>query len=189
MRYPKDHKHQARRKIVSVAAREFRRRGISALGVGDVMKGAGLTKGAFSGHFSSKEELVKEALHEAMITSPVFYDGHHGKTLTQMIDHYLGVGHRDDPQGGCPLPALIEEVARHPKQTRAGFVSDIEEIVSIIEAHLPKGRHSSEREDLAMAIFSMMLGAVQLARVARHHNLSKKVLEAARKAALRLAKA
>ena len=130
MRYPKDHKQQARRKIVSVAAKEFRRKGISALGVGDVMKGAGLTKGAFSGHFSSKEELVKEALHEAMASSPVFYDDNQGKTLSQMIEHYLDIGHRDDTRGGCPVPSLIAEVARHSKQTRAGFVTDIEEIPS-----------------------------------------------------------
>ncbi len=188
MRYPRDHKEKSRHKIITVAAKEYRRRGIAGFGVDDAMKGAGLTKGAFYAHFSSKEELVREALHEAMTSSPVLQDGTKNQNLKQLVDHYLEIEHRDHPEKGCPIPSLIEEVARHPKRTREGFVSGAKEILSLIEAHLPKSKTPLARQKAALAIFSTMLGALQLARVTPDRDLSRKVLEAAREAALDLAK-
>ncbi|HEY0257908.1 MAG TPA: TetR/AcrR family transcriptional regulator [Candidatus Methylacidiphilales bacterium] len=188
MRYPRDHKEKSRHKIITVAAKEYRRRGIAGFGVGDAMKGAGLTKGAFYAHFSSKEELVREALHEAMTSSPVLVDGERNKSLEQVLSHDLDTDHRDHPEKGCPIPSLIEEVARHPKRTREGFVSGVKEILALIEAHLPRSKTPAARQKAALAIFSTMLGALQLARVTSDLDLSGKVLDAAREAALDLAK-
>jgi TetR/AcrR family transcriptional repressor of nem operon len=187
MRYPQDHNEKARRRIISVAAREYRRRGISRFGVGDAMRGAGLTQGAFYSHFSSKEELVKEALHEAMTGSPVLLEGRQGHTLKEIVSHYLEAEHRDHPESGCPAPSLIEEVARHPKKTREGFISDLEAIISLIESRLPKSKTAATRHQAAFAIFSTLIGAIQLARVTPDPGASNMILEAARDAALRLA--
>jgi hypothetical protein len=44
--------------------------GADGIGIVDIMKEAGLTQGAFSGHFSSKEELLREALDEGFRRAP-----------------------------------------------------------------------------------------------------------------------
>lgn len=66
MRFEKGHKAATRRHIVDVASKCVRRDGISAAGIAGIMGEAGLTKGAFSPHFESKEALVREALASAL---------------------------------------------------------------------------------------------------------------------------
>ena len=55
MRYGKDQKQATRQRIVEAAGRRFKQDGIDGAGVAVVMSDAGLTNGAFYGHFSSKE--------------------------------------------------------------------------------------------------------------------------------------
>ena len=50
--------------ILQSAARLLREKGIAGARVADVMKGAGLTVGGFYAHFTSKTELIDEALRE-----------------------------------------------------------------------------------------------------------------------------
>ena len=53
---------ETRRRIVEIASEAFRRQGIEATGVAEIMAAAGLTHGGFYRHFSSKEELVAAAV-------------------------------------------------------------------------------------------------------------------------------
>ncbi|MBV8509146.1 MAG: TetR family transcriptional regulator, partial [Xanthobacteraceae bacterium] len=57
---------ETRRRIVKTAAAEFRRKGINATGLNDVMAAAGLTHGGFYRHFASKDQLVAEACAAAL---------------------------------------------------------------------------------------------------------------------------
>ena len=57
---------ETRRRIVKTASAEFRRNGIHATGLSDVMAAAGLTHGGFYRHFDSKDDLVAEACAAAM---------------------------------------------------------------------------------------------------------------------------
>src|ERR1700720_2116980 len=59
---------QTRKRIVTAAAREFRKNGIVATGLNDLMKAAGLTHGGFYKHFESKDQLVTKACAEAVQT-------------------------------------------------------------------------------------------------------------------------
>ena len=47
-----------RERILDVATRLFRERGLDGIGVADLMREAGLTHGGFYGHFASKEDLI-----------------------------------------------------------------------------------------------------------------------------------
>ena len=189
MRYSKNYKETSRRKIVAVAAKEFLRHGIAGFRVNDVMKGAGLTQGAFYGHFSSKEQLVKEALHESSQKSHFAQQAEKGSTLEELICYYLHDEHRSHPEaGGCPAAALIGEITRHPKGTREALVSEIKKMVSLIEARLPNTKSDTARTNTALAIFSTIMGAIQFARVTTDASLSKRILEASKEAALAMAK-
>jgi TetR/AcrR family transcriptional repressor of nem operon len=66
MRYGKDQKHETRQRIVEAAGRRFKQDGIDGAGVAIVMSDAGLTNGAFYGHFASKEDLVANVLAEQL---------------------------------------------------------------------------------------------------------------------------
>jgi TetR/AcrR family transcriptional repressor of nem operon len=65
MRYPPRHKASTRRRIVAGAAAALRARGVSGVGVAELMRQAGLTHGAFYSHFASKDALVAEAFDVA----------------------------------------------------------------------------------------------------------------------------
>ncbi len=62
MRYPVEETAAKHERIVKEASRLFRERGFQNVTVGEVMKAAGLTHGAFYAHFSSKEELQAAAV-------------------------------------------------------------------------------------------------------------------------------
>ena len=61
MRHSQADKLATHQRIVQVAARRFRERGIDGISVGDIMKEAGLTVGGFYKHFESRDALVTEA--------------------------------------------------------------------------------------------------------------------------------
>src|ERR1700689_1504982 len=104
---------QTRKRIVEAASAEFRKNGIVATGLNDLMKSAGLTHGGFYKHFDSKDQLVAEACAEAveaimgvMAAQP---------TMNAAVAAYLSARHRDNPASGCPLSAIGTELARSDK--------------------------------------------------------------------------
>src|SRR6516165_352959 len=66
MRKSREEAAQTRRRIVEAASCEFRKNGIVATGLNDLMKAAGLTHGGFYKHFASKDQLVAEATTAAL---------------------------------------------------------------------------------------------------------------------------
>src|SRR5262245_51285748 len=62
MPYATDHKEKTRARIVDSARVLFNRHGFEAVSIDDVMKGAGLTRGGFYSHFTSKESLYAAAV-------------------------------------------------------------------------------------------------------------------------------
>jgi TetR/AcrR family transcriptional repressor of nem operon len=76
MRYGKDQKQATRQRIVEAAGRRFKQDGIDGAGVAAVMSDAGLTNGAFHGHFSSKEDLVAHVLADQLRAQRHSLDAH-----------------------------------------------------------------------------------------------------------------
>ena len=93
--------------------------------------------------------------------------------------------HRDGAGTGCPTAALVAEVARHPKKTRDAFTDKMSEIISLMAAQIEDTAAGRRRN--AIAIYSMMVGALQLARAVSDRQLSEEILASATEAALALA--
>src|SRR6266705_2391306 len=55
-----------RQTVINVASRLFREHGFDGIGLKDLMKGAGLTQGAFYKQFASKADLAAQASRRAM---------------------------------------------------------------------------------------------------------------------------
>src|SRR5664279_1132958 len=66
MRYTAEHKAKTHRRIVKGASRQLRKKGLNGPAVATLMKASGLTHGGFYKHFSSRDDLVVEAIEESL---------------------------------------------------------------------------------------------------------------------------
>src|ERR1700684_130139 len=105
MGHAKRDKQTTHERIVSVAARRFRERGLEGIGVADVMKEAGVTVGGFYKHFGSRDALVVEALATAFKDLDVWEEN--TPDMAHLLQNYLTEAHRDAPGAGCALGALL----------------------------------------------------------------------------------
>jgi len=185
MRYEKGHKEATRQRIVETAAAEFRRNGIEGIGVADIMARTGLTHGGFYSHFKSKEDLIQAALEEASRKSRMRKIADEGGSLEDLIRWYMRPEHRDVPERGCAIAALVTEIGRHPLATRKHFTASVERLLTLMEERLPAGKRN--RRKTAMGIFATLLGALQLARTVSDKELSDHLIEAGIASALNLA--
>ena len=188
MRYEKGHKDETRRHILDVASAQFRESGIAAVGLAGIMSEAGLTNGAFYTHFSSKEELVREVLMDALTRREERHKANleSGVALETTIRDYLSTRHRDRAGTGCPTAALVAEIARHPKPTRDAFTGKMSDIITLMAGQIPRGS-AEERRRKAITIYATMVGALQLSRAVNDRQLSEEILENAVEAAVTLA--
>ncbi len=188
MRYEKGHKEATRRRIVETASARFRQNGIDGVGVADLMAEAGLTHGGFYSHFSSKEDLVQQAVKDASEESQERFERRIKEGgLECWIRNYMRAGHRDHPELGCAVAPLVSEIARHPIATRREFTKNFVQVLDRIEELLPASEPAGTRRKTAIAIFSTVMGALQLARAASDPALSEEILEAGLVSGLALA--
>ena len=188
MRYDKGHKDETRRHILDVASAQFRESGIAAVGLAGIMSEAGLTNGAFYTHFSSKEELVREVLMDALTRREERHKANleSGVALETTIRDYLSTRHRDLAGTGCPTAALVAEIARHPKPTRDAFTGKVSDIITLVAEQIRQGS-AEERRRKAIAIYATMVGALQLSRAVNDRQLSQEILDNTVEAAVALA--
>jgi TetR/AcrR family transcriptional repressor of nem operon len=188
MRYDKGHKETTRRHILEAASARFRRDGIEAVGVAELMNGAGLTHGGFYSHFASKEDLVRATIeHVADGARARFRELMDDDGLEGWIRRYLRPEHRDHPERGCLGATLVSELARHSSTTRAAVGSWTQKVFDDVAAHLPARIAEQDRRAIAAGIFSTLIGALQLARVAPDAKAADETLESGIVCALKLA--
>src|ERR1700733_9878262 len=172
MRYPAEETAAKHERIVKEASRLFRERGFENVSVGEVMKAAGLTHGAFYAHFRSKEELERAAIVYGQGVSlgrvQRSYGAKRGKE--SYADRYLSARHRDHPGDGCTMAALAQEVARSTPELKEALERGLEEILSAM------GGNRKE----ALFQTAAMIGGIALARAVHDRRLSDEILESVR---------
>src|SRR5712691_5049506 len=116
MPYTPAHKARTRERIVESARRLFNRHGFTGVSIDEIMAEAGLTRGGFYNHFSTKEDLYAEVVTQVLACRPAKrWSGHNdaGPALTrEFIAAYLSQAHFDNRENCCPLMALPSDVAR-----------------------------------------------------------------------------
>jgi len=172
MRYSAKDTAAKHERIVKEASRLFRERGFENVTVGEVMKAAGLTHGAFYAHFDSKQDLQEAAVAygQQLSAGRVQSSGPTKKGRRAYAESYLSVRHRDNPGDGCTMASLAQEVSRSTPELKAAFERGFEEILS--------ARGGDRKE----AIFrsAAMVGAIVLARAVQDKQLSDEILESVR---------
>src|SRR5260370_6589839 len=119
MGYSKAQKARTNKRIVSIASKRFREKGLAGFGIAELMKEAGLTVGGFYKHFDSRDDLVAEAVNSAFggwqrRVDAAKFGGPSGSPA-KLIDDYLNQTHRDNPGSGCAFSAPAPETSRTDK--------------------------------------------------------------------------
>jgi len=175
MRVSREQVTENRRTIIEAAGRLFRERGFEAVTVAEIMNAAGLTHGGFYGYFGSKDELIAEALADALTqttTGPL-------DDLSTYTAEYLSRSHRDDVARGCPTAALAAETIRQPNGARTEMTTGIKQQIERL-SRVAAGRTSAQKRRTAIGTWAAMVGAMILARASDDRVLSDEVLDQTR---------
>lgn len=189
MRYQPGHKTEVHQKIVKDASERVRAEGLNGAAVSAVMHDAGLTHGGFYKHFWSKDELLIESLKEgfreiidtlvrAAEQSPP------GEAWKAIVKTYVRKEMCEYPEHGCPLAALAPELARVDKRMKPQILAELVNYKNRMVPFMP-GRRTTDKERAFFAIFSTMIGAVEIARMLPDPAMRETVLRSARDFLLR----
>lgn len=178
-RAPRD-KSRTHERILDSAAKLFRTKGVAQTSVADVMEGAGLTVGGFYAHFESKDALVEATLRRAMEElRPVLLReldrASEWRRLEVVLQRYLSRDHRDNPPGGCPLPAMVAELSATGDAGRDVLAEEFEQNVRLIA-----GSDAPEARARMLGLLALMVGGVALSRALKGTPLSDELLKACR---------
>ena len=187
-RYGPEHKQATRRRMIETAGRRLKSDGIDGSGIATLVADAGLTNGAFYGHFSSKDDLVAAVVTDQLDAQVTRLDALPDRPgVEAFIRDYLSAAHRDDPAGGCPSAALLDEIGRCDRATRQAYTAGIRSVIAAIARHLDDGDdHTLAAEERATALVGLLVGSLQLARALEDREISDRVLAAAHTHALQL---
>lgn len=185
MPWDEKHKQTTRERIVAVAARAIRARGLNGVSVAEIMKEAGLTHGGFYAHFASKDELLAEATRHATAETLQFLEKMAADTaggtpgLADIVDAYLGDLHCGHPERGCVLAACGAELARADAATRSVLRENVRSYLTWLQRR-GKGARRGKAERQAIGTLATMIGGIILARAVGDPAEAGKVLTAVR---------
>jgi AcrR family transcriptional regulator len=190
MPYPAGHREQVHKKIVDSARRLFNQNGFENVSVDSIMANAGLTRGGFYSYFDSKSDLYAEVMR-CFFTDPDWEHRWEGVQFDpkadagpQIVRAYLSRSHFDDVENSCPLVALPNDVARSDETVKAAFETVFKAMVALLGRDVKKS--SQPREKAAMAIASLCIGGMVVARSMNDRALGDRIREAATNVALEL---
>jgi len=184
MRVSRTQAAENRETVINVASRLFRERGFDGIGLKDLMKGAGLTQGAFYKQFASKEDLAAQASRRALESAFTRWSAAIAAKpedpLGAVMAFYLSMGHREKKMDGCPIVALGADAARQGSAVKATFEAGIKAHLEVLSRLIAETK-DSESKSKALAVLSLMVGAVTLSRAVNDPDLAQAFLDAAAK--------
>ncbi|MDE1176360.1 MAG: TetR/AcrR family transcriptional regulator [Edaphobacter sp.] len=177
MRRSKADKAITHSKILAVAAKRFRERGLEGIAVADVMKEAGSSVGGFYKHFGSRDELVVEALAEAFKDLDRWEE--EAADLPAFLEQFLSDGNNTRPAIGCAVTAFAGDVRHASTSVRTVYTQRVKHTISYYNNGV-KGGDPQSRRTRAILLLSAAVGSVSLARAVNDRALSQEILKAVR---------
>jgi TetR/AcrR family transcriptional repressor of nem operon len=191
-----ENKRESLEKILDAAARRLREEGLEGAAIVPVMRDAGLTHGAFYSHFSSKDDLAGAAFGRAITTGRAHWikpsrGESWGARLAGLAKRYLTTAHRDDLSTSCGFATLSSDAAHASPAFRARYEHELRKSLAAICEEGADERSTNEdsgdRLDDAIALMTVCVGGISLARAVVDPELSARILRVAQDAAARLA--
>ena len=185
MPYTAEHKALTREKIVESARQLFNRRGFAQVSIDEIMQGAGLTRGGFYNHFSTKEELYAEAVTRILKCNPLVesngakpdFDGDPREIAAAIVNAYLSRVHLKEIDLACPLIALPSDVSRGGEAVRRAFREVLTSMIALLENGM--AGEGQERHQRALAMAALCVGGMVLARAVDRKALAEDIRVAA----------
>ena len=182
MGHSQQSKRETHEKIDSAAAKRFRERGLTGIGVADLMQEVGLTVGGFYKHFASRGDLVAQAVQamnsgwEALFANAAATGQGNPQLFDALVDSYLTTEHRDHPEdGGCLFGALSTEIGRSEAEVRTVATRKLETMIEKLQSVFDDRRAPAART-AALLTYSALVGAIGIARATNDESLSREVL-------------
>jgi len=187
MRYGPGHKEEAKAKILGAVSRGFRRLGFGGIGVDGLAKEAGVTSGAFYGHFPSKTDAFRAAVVAGMIDVRLAIEALRAQEgdawLAKFVDFYMSAKRTCDLSEACPLQSLTPDVARSDSETKAAYEAELLKSIEAMAEGLDGGTLAARRKT-AIAILSMLSGSVTMARATDDPKTGAQIASAVKNAVL-----
>ncbi len=169
--------HATRRRLLEVGQEEIYLHGFQGASLENILKRAGVTKGAFFHHFSSKSQfgytVVDEVIAELIVTQWVY-------PLAQAVDPLVAIATeferaaavlaRQRPILGCPLNNLAQEMSPLDEGFRRQTAGVFERWRASYRNALQRAKSSGivapavDTEDAAHALVAQIEGTLSLAR-------------------------
>lgn len=184
MPYTKAHKNKTRERILDHAFRLFTIKGFEDVTIDNLMTNCGLTRGGFYAHFKSKAELYREALKFAASSTklaslkPEHLSGK--QWLCLLLNEYLSLEHVKG-RHPCPLAFLATDISVSNGETNIPYADSFFGMNAAI-MHYAKSYADCDERDI-LAVTSMIIGAVAIARKLQNQDSIESLLAACRREA------
>lgn len=181
MRYSADHKQRTRERIMEAAARVFREGGFGGAGIDGLTKAAGVTNGAFYGHYRTKADAFRDAvtsgLKDVRAAIAAFRAEHGAAWIPAFVSFYLGP-RQEVPLGeACALPTLSPEVMRADEATRSAYSDGLAAVLVTMADGMP-GADAAAREAAAITMLALLAGGALLGRAVNDPALAARIHQA-----------
>lgn len=173
----KQHKAETRQKILQAAGRLFRKHGLNGVSIDEIMDTAGLTRGGFYAHFSSKNELFRTVLrnnHDLLnrLQSAVHDNPANPEaSALKVLRDYLAPEHFDLIAPNCSMAALAPCAFQAGDESRAAFSFALNALHDVLSQAKDNGANGNVWPTIALSI-----GAMTLARVMPDETMRKELL-------------
>ncbi len=197
MPYSKAHKSRSRDRILKSASELFARYGFDKVSIGEIMKVARLTHGAFYAHFESKQALFKAYLSQAFQRNQrarLAKEPFTLKHLTSLVTDYLNLRSvKEESREPGPETILINEIGSDEPEIRQLYEQAYQRMRTMLEkritalSRLQQLPFPPDRELIAQksrAILAAMVGAVAIAKSISREQEQHQILEAAQQQVL-----
>jgi AcrR family transcriptional regulator len=191
MPYSKAHKTRSRDRILQSAGKLFACQSFDKVSIGQIMKLARMTHGAFYAHFESKQALFKAYLTESFNRSRfarLAKEPFTIKHLMALVTDYLNLQALKDRTAPGPESILFTEIGSDNREIQQLYEKAYERMKKMLERRitalsrlqkLPFKPNQQTVAEKARAILASMVGAVALAKSLPDEEEQSHILSAA----------
>ena len=193
MPYPRDHKAKSRAQILNAAVDLFSRYGFDKVSIGQIMKSAKMTHGAFYSHFESKEALYRASFLETLknsraarlVKGPLSI-----RHLTSLVTNYWNLSELEKKSKPGPETILFNEIGNKNTNIKRLFEESYNNLRKMIEIRiaalikLKQLPFEASREivaEKARSILVSLVGAVAVAKNLSSEEERRHILESTQK--------
>ncbi|MBS3668619.1 MULTISPECIES: TetR/AcrR family transcriptional regulator [Halomonadaceae] len=176
MPYPKSHKSKTKERILASATELFSRNGFQKVSIGQIMKLAKMTHGAFYAHFASKEALYNESVRltidnsraARLVKGPLSL-----QHLTELVANYCNLQELEAKHKPGPEAVLFNEIGSEKAEIRTLFEASYMSMKKMLETRLialsklkqlPFANDRQAIADKSRVILASLVGAVAIAK-------------------------